>query len=108
MPNLVIQNMSGLNLKVTNNSQSILENVQENYIDWMHACGGKGRCTTCRAEIVSGMEQLSPLNEAEQRMSARINSNERLCCQAKIIGNQDVVIRVPKGSQFPHINYAEG
>lgn len=107
MANLIIQNMSGLTLKVTNNSQSILQIVQENYIDWMHACGAKGRCTTCRAIIVAGATHLEAMNEAEKKMSVRLNNNERLACQAKFTGQGDVTIRVPKGTQFPHIDYKE-
>ena len=99
--------MSGLMLKVTNNSQSILQNVQENYIDWMHACGAKGRCTTCRAEIMAGMEHLAEPNEAEKRMSPRLKPTERLCCQATYLGTGDVIIRVPESCQFPHIDYKE-
>lgn len=107
MPNLVVENMSGLNLKVTNNSQSILQNLQENYIDWMHACGAKGRCTTCRAEIVSGMEYLEEMNEAEKRMQPRLQAHERLTCQAVYNAGGELVIRVPEPCKFPHINYSE-
>ena len=100
MASITIRNLQNQTLKVSNNSSSILRIVQENYIDWMHACGGKGRCTTCRAEILEGAEHLSEPNEREERMARRLASNERLACQAKVQG--EVVLRIPKGCRFPH------
>ena len=36
----------------------------------MHACGAKGRCTTCRLQVLAGQENLSPLTAAELRYRA--------------------------------------
>ena len=105
MAEITIANLRGLKVKVNNNSASILKNVQENYIDWMHACGGKGKCTTCRAEILSGMESLSEPNLYEQKMASRLLPNERLACQALVFG--DVTVKIPKNCQFPHLVYEE-
>ena len=104
MPTLEIRNMNRLILKVKQ-SNTILKNIQENYLDWMHACGGKGRCTTCRAEILEGIDNIAPPNDAEKRMTPRLKDNERLTCQA--IQQGDLVIHVPEQCQFPHINYTE-
>ncbi|MFT5916247.1 MAG: 2Fe-2S ferredoxin [Flammeovirgaceae bacterium] len=104
MASIKIKNMNGFSLKVNNNSESILKNIQENNIDWMFACGGKGKCTTCRAEIIEGLEQLPPPNEAELAKADRLLPNERLTCQT-IIGDSDLVLRVPTPCQFPHIEY---
>ena len=73
--------------------------------DWMHACGGKGRCTTCRVQIVDGMENLNEPTEAEQRYlnAGRMRQSERLSCQAVPEGN--LRICVPKDCQLPHVNY---
>ena len=41
-----------------------------------------GSCGTCTIEIVSGMENLSKLNEEEEFIG--LGKNQRLACQAKI------------------------
>lgn len=105
MAAITIKNLRNLKVKVNNNSASILTNVQENYIDWMHACGGKGKCTTCRAEVIEGIEHLSEPNAHEIKMAERMLPNERLACQAKAYG--DIVLRIPKNCQFPHLDYTE-
>ena len=74
--------------------------------DWMHACGGKGRCTSCRATVLEGHDVLSGLTGAEKRFAdaGRLSENERLTCQA-VLEAGDVVISVPAACQLPHINY---
>jgi 2Fe-2S ferredoxin len=67
---------------------SVLKLIQANYIDWMHACGGKGRCTTCKFEVVEGGDQLGPITGAElgYRNKGELGEKERLACQAISIG----------------------
>ncbi|MCB0504971.1 MAG: 2Fe-2S iron-sulfur cluster binding domain-containing protein, partial [Cyclobacteriaceae bacterium] len=51
MPKITISNQGQkvVNFNLNNEKpKPILAILQENYIDWMHACGGNGRCTTCR------------------------------------------------------------
>jgi 2Fe-2S ferredoxin len=72
----------------------------------MHACGAKGRCTTCRLQVCAGLENLSPLTAAELRYGAagRLRADERLTCQAQLpAGN--VTGRVPEATQLPHQRY---
>jgi len=47
-------------------------------------CGGKGRCTTCKMIVVTGMENLSSKSEPEQKYfrEGALEGNERLSCQA--------------------------
>ena len=75
--------------------------------DWMHACGAKGRCTTCRLQVRAGMENLSQLSEAELRYRAagRLLYDERLTCQAKLLTG-DVAGRVPEATKLPHVHYS--
>lgn len=86
--------------------KTLLQNFQEHALDWMHACGGKGRCTTCRVFIKQGMENFSALTAAEVRYRSQgaLRDLERLSCQAQIIG--DVVIVVPDDCKLPHIQYS--
>lgn len=43
-----------------------------------------GVCGTCKSEVLEGMDNLEPKNEAENEMD--LKENERLCCQARIKG----------------------
>ena len=54
--------------------------------DWLHACGAKGRCTTCRLLVLAGAENLTPPTEPELRYRAagRLRPDERLSCQARL------------------------
>src|SRR5688572_3711802 len=98
---IVIKNLEEKTLEVQDFSKTILHHVQENALDWMHACGGKGRCTTCKVVVLKGVENLEPKTEAELRYENQglIMSNERLACQVKIIG--DVTIKVPDEGKLP-------
>jgi adenylate cyclase len=53
------------------------------------ACGGKGRCSTCRVRIIAGAENLPPAAEAEVRTLARIAAppDVRLACQLRPQGD---------------------
>ena len=75
--------------------------------DWMHACGAKGRCTTCRVQVSSGLESLSPPTAAELRYQAagRLLPTERLTCQARLPAGR-VTGRVPEATQLPHVRYS--
>lgn len=51
------------------------------------SCGGDGVCAKCRVFVLEGAENLSPAEESELQLAARLkfNSNERLSCQAKCL-----------------------
>lgn len=105
MPDIVIENLNNIKLTADNNAKNVLEIIQNNYIDWMHACGSKGRCTTCKMQVLIGMENLSSLSKFEQqyRKAKKLEEDERLTCQTKLLGN--IVIKVPESSKLPHLNY---
>lgn len=107
MPRIVIVNWSEKTLEVADLNKSILHHFQDNRLDWMHACGGKGRCTTCKVRILEGLENLEPLTPAEQkyRQLGALKNNERLCCQTRVRG--DISVAVPEEYKLPHINYEE-
>jgi ferredoxin, 2Fe-2S len=70
-------------------------------LHWPTLCYGIGRCTACQCEIVSGLDHLSALTEAERaalrdlgRRRRRVDPRRvRLACQAHADG--DVVVRKP-------------
>ena len=64
-------------------------------VDVPHYCGGTCSCGTCRIEIVSGADNLSPAEGREQMVlgSERTRDGDRLACQARARG--PVGVRVP-------------
>jgi adenylate cyclase len=60
-------------------------------------CGGRGRCSTCRVRILSGLEQLPPASPEERRVLARVGAppNVRLACQTRPIGPVQIVPLLP-------------
>jgi class 3 adenylate cyclase/hemoglobin-like flavoprotein len=71
---------------------TILEASLANGIAHYHACGGKGRCTTCRVLVVDGAASLLPRTDAEIRLARSRNWPDeiRLACQARLAGEVTV------------------
>jgi 2Fe-2S ferredoxin len=108
MPRIVIKNLGNLIIDSEHTERKVIEIIHENGTDWMHACGKKGRCTTCKMIVVEGMENLSPDTDRElfYRNQNRLKSNERLCCQSELLEG-DLVIRVAEVNKFPHLAYTD-
>ncbi|SFC29787.1 ferredoxin, 2Fe-2S [Flexibacter flexilis DSM 6793] len=112
MPKVVIKNLKHKEFTFENSQHTILQGLQAAGQDFMFACGGKGRCTTCRVRVLEGAELLSELTAAEYKFATqgRLQPDERLTCQAQIITNhttQHLVLYVPKPCQLPHLEYNE-
>jgi len=107
MIRVTIDNLSGKTIYCNSKTEKLLNVLQENYIDWMHACGAKGRCTTCKAIILDGQDNIAPLSTNEERYASqnKLAINERLSCQAIVKG--DIVIKVPEIYKLPHLSYSE-
>lgn len=107
MAKILIRNLNNKVVASKDNSKTALNIIHENQIDWMHACGAKGRCTTCKLIIHEGLENLSPINTLEQKFAdlGRLKQNERLACQAILQG--DISVSVAEQNKFPHIEYSE-
>jgi ferredoxin, 2Fe-2S len=106
MAQIIIQNLSEKIIKVTGQSQTLLKVIQQEGIDWMHACGAKGRCTTCKFIVLEGGNNLSLPSENENRYRGlgALAESERLACQVNI--NGDVRIAVPEECKLPHVKYS--
>ena len=105
---LCIQNLANRTIESEDPARKVIELIHENGIDWMHACGKKGRCTTCKMSILAGQENLSPESEREKAFKAqqRLLPHERLACQAQLLqGN--LVVRVAEQNKFPHLSYTD-
>lgn len=107
MASIMIENLFKKVLPVTDLSKTLLQHFHDHHIDWMHACGAKGRCTTCKVIIHSGKEHFQPMTEAEQKYcrEGALQPLERLACQAKITG--DVSLSAPEEYQLPHVRYSD-
>ncbi len=107
MPKIVIKNLSQKEVSFQNNGRSVLSILQANHQDWMHACGGKGKCTTCSMIVESGLEHLNPYTENEQRFIklGRLPEGTRLACQT--IPSGDIEVRVPGVYKLPHLSYSD-
>ncbi|MEO1260317.1 MAG: adenylate/guanylate cyclase domain-containing protein [Bacteroidota bacterium] len=69
--------------------QTILEATLATGINHTHACGGKGKCSTCRVSVMEGLDNCYPRNNTEQKMAEKLNfpAAIRLACQTKLSGN---------------------
>lgn len=108
MPRIVIENLFNRSINSEASNRKVIELIHENGIDWMHACGKKGRCTSCKIIVRSGMENLSELNDRELffRKQNRLHLNERLSCQA-VLQKGEICVRVADSNKFPHLDYSE-
>ena len=106
MPTVVIANLQSKSIHCEDKRESLLD-ILLSATDWMHACGGKGKCTTCKAKIISGMENLSDRTTVEEQYLKlnKLRGDERLTCQAHPAGN--VTVAVPIETQLPHLTYSE-
>lgn len=107
MPSIELENLFGRQIQVKDLEKTLLRHFHDAHIDWMHACGGKGRCTTCKVIVKKGLENFSMLTPAEQRyrLQHALAADERLSCQAQITG--DVMLLVPDMYKLPHIRYSD-
>lgn len=55
-----------------------------------NACGGVGVCTRCRVRVLTGLENLSPPTSIETRFGRDFGEDERMACQAVVLGDCDV------------------
>ncbi len=85
MPLLTIQGLPGPPLDVPAGT-TVLTAIHGRGHAWMHACGAKGRCTSCRVRLLAGAEYLSSPTAAElgYRAAGRLGPSERLACQAVV------------------------
>ncbi|MGY6521876.1 MAG: 2Fe-2S iron-sulfur cluster-binding protein [Mongoliitalea sp.] len=108
MMKIIIENLDNHEIIFEDSGRKVIELIHENYIDWMHACGKKGRCTTCKMIVMKGLENLEELTDREEffKSKGRLKANERLTCQTKI-KQGDLIIRVAEENKFPHISYSD-
>ncbi len=64
---------------------SVLEASRWAGIPHASVCGGRGRCSTCRVDVIAGGESLPPPGHDEQKLLSRIGAppSVRLACQIR-------------------------
>lgn len=70
----------------TDGDETILEIALRSGIPHTNACGGEGRCSTCRVLVLDGSTGCDARNEVEQKRAEqlRFRPEIRLACQAKV------------------------
>ena len=86
MPLLTIAGLPGPPLDVPA-GRTVLAAIHAAGHAWWHACGAKGRCTTCRVRIEHGTEFLTAPTapELRYREAGRLGAHERLACQCRVM-----------------------
>jgi len=68
-------------------SLSLMEALKAYEYNILATCGGMALCATCHVQVLEGMDQLPPLNDAELDMLDTLPdavANSRLACQLRI------------------------
>ena len=66
--------------------KTLLEIASEADIEMVSACGGNAICSTCKVEIIEGLDELEPRSPEELRIAERLKwgDNIRLGCATPI------------------------
>jgi adenylate cyclase len=89
---------------------SVLEASRWAGIPHASACGGRGRCSTCRVEILTGAENTPERSaaEAETLMRVRAPSTVRLACQLRPTGDITIAPLVAIADHARDVQIADG
>jgi adenylate cyclase len=58
-----------------------------------HECGGHAHCSTCRIEVVQGVENCAPRSDAEQALAERLGFSQTLRLACQTIPHADMIVR---------------
>lgn len=86
---------------------SLLEAAQGIHAPEGHACGGVCACSTCHVYIEGGRELLSEAEEDEEDILDKafdVRENSRLGCQARILRDGVVTLRISRESLDAYYN----
>jgi adenylate cyclase len=88
---------------------SVLEASRWAGIPHASACGGRGRCSTCRVEILAGAEAAPAPSDAESETLARVKapSTVRLACQLRPVGDIAIAPLVALAEHAPGLGTAD-
>ena len=74
---------------------SLLDVATAGEIPTITACGGNGLCSTCRVEVLEGLEYLAPRTPAEEALARKRQwpPQVRLACATRLVGDGPVKVR---------------
>jgi adenylate cyclase len=80
---------------------SVLEASRYARIAHASVCGGRGRCSTCRIRVATGLTSLPPPSTGEKRVLQRVGAapNVRLACQLRPTADLTVTPLLPAHAQ---------
>ena len=104
MLRITVRNLLSKSIDCSDKNTKLLHILLQ-HTDVMHACGAKGRCTTCKVNVIAGQEGLPEDSEAERkfRQMGKLDDQERLSCQ--FVPAEDLEIEIPDVCKLPHLNY---
>ena len=75
-----------------NNASMTNVSLNENQVEHLHVCGGLGRCSTCRVQILDGLENCSERSQKEQVIADKLDfpDDVRLACQTLLSGDAKI------------------
>jgi ferredoxin len=88
MPKVTVSGVG--TFEVPKGKRLVLALEDEAGIDQLHSCGGKGKCTTCRVEFVSGEPAMITVVE-KQVLEAKGLTGVRLSCQMTCEDDMELV-----------------
>ncbi len=105
MLRITVRNLLSKSIDCSDKNTKLLHILLQ-HIDVMHACGAKGRCTTCKVNVIVGQDSLPDDSESEQkfRQMGKLRSSERLSCQVEPV--YDLEIEIPEVCKLPHQKYS--
>ena len=103
MPSVLFED-KGIALEVEEGT-SILDAALDRGVSIYHTCGGNASCSTCRVCVVSGAENLSPIETAEAQVldAFDLKPPHRLACQATVLRGR-VTVEIPNRARPPRPN----
>ena len=90
MPTIVVNGVT-MEAKV---GERLIDVARRNGAHVGFVCNGAGVCQTCQCKVLSGVENLSPVNPAEQAWFSenQLNEGQRLACKSALRGDGPVEI----------------
>ena len=78
----------GKEIQISPNESILTASLRSN-IPHLSACGGSGKCSTCRVEIIQGENFCSNRSPLEEKLAKKLRfpSSIRLACQTKVFGD---------------------
>ena len=83
-----------------NSGKRLLDAILEAGFEHRHICGGRGFCTSCRVEVTSAANGLSPVSSLERERLGADAGRLRLACQCVVRGSVGVRVPPPAPSRF--------